>query len=140
MTKRFRLPRIAPTTNSRLQALLPEKVQQELSKFQLSDHVVAARQECSYQFLEVVFLPQISLEGNLDYEWLVHQVESFKTQFQIHHPGDFRDFALISSIEAKLELLQMGGAVEEETYNLIQKGYTLLQQLIDKYGDNLRQI
>jgi hypothetical protein len=34
----------------------------------------------------------------------------------------------------------MGGAVEGETYELIQKGHTLLRQIIEKYGDELRQI
>lgn len=140
MTKPIRLPRISPRINPRIQSLLPEKVQLELSKNQLPDHVVEARQECAYQFLEDVFLPEIALNGQFDAEWLIRQAEIFKNRFRSLHPDDFKDFALISSIEAKLELLQMSKSVDGSTYALIQNGYELLRLLMNQHGNTLRQI
>lgn len=134
------LPRISLTANPKLTALLPQKLQQKLAELQPPDHVSEARQECAYQFLEEVFLPQTRKYGEMESAWLIRQAENFKDRCQAAHPLDFQNFALIASIEAKLELLLLSQAVQDDTYDLIHKGYTFLQQLIETEGDELRQI
>ena len=140
MTKTIHVPRIAPTVTPRIQSLLPEEVQRQLQKIQLPDHIVAARQECAYQFLEQVFLPEVSLNSEMGCEWVVQKIKDFKTQFQAKHPSDFKDFSLIESMQIKLELLLMTDTIDRETSDIIKKGYSLLQRIIQDCGSNLSQI
>jgi hypothetical protein len=140
MTKFIHLPRITPTIGPNIKNLLPKKVQEALTQFQPPDHVTASRQECAYQFLEEVFLPHLLDEDDMNSEWLADQANTFKVRFKASHPKDFSDFALIASIEAKLELLLMSGVITDELHDLLQKGYDLLRFLIDKNEIDLRQI
>lgn len=127
-----------PTLEETVKALLPKKVCLALAQLQPPDHVVTARQECAYQFLEQILMPHVLSTDSLTLEWLLSEAKAFKTQFQTQHPEDFRDFSLISSIEPKLELLLMSGILDSEIHEFLQRSYNLLQLLMQMYESEMR--
>lgn len=130
---------LSPIAIPRLPVLdaLPHDLRQQFADIRAPQHVVEVRKECAYRFLEDIYLPAIKANREITCADLISQSRTFRNQCTAQMVGDWNTSDLITSIDAKLELLRLDKTLSPDLRRLLGRAYDHLQQLIEQCPDDL---